>query len=81
MLLATNVLVLVVLLPEPSYVDYNASGRIAIGVVLAFLLCLPAVVAAGRLAQAWIVAVLWLAPWYSCFRPPSSGNSRATWPA
>jgi hypothetical protein len=64
-LLAVNVLVLVVLLPEPSYVDYDASGRITIGVVLAFLLCLRAIAAAGRLAQAWIVAMLWLAPWYA----------------
>ena len=60
-------LVLVVLLPEPSYADYDASGRITIGVVLAFLIALPAVVAAGRLAQAWIVALLWFAPWYSLF--------------
>jgi hypothetical protein len=34
-------------------------------VVLAFLLCLPAVARADRLAQAWIVALLWFAPWYS----------------
>jgi hypothetical protein len=63
--LLANVLVLVVLLPEPSYADYDSSGRIATGVVLAFLLCLPAVARANRLAQAWIVALLWFAPWYS----------------
>jgi hypothetical protein len=63
--LLANVLVLVVLLPEPSYADYDASGRIATGVVLAFLLCLPAVLRAGRAAQAWIVVVLWFAPWYA----------------
>jgi len=63
--LVANVLVLVVLLPEPSYADYDASGRITTGVVLAFLLCLPAVFAARRAAQAWIVIVLWLAPWYA----------------
>ena len=63
--LVANVAVLVVLLPEPSYVDYDASGRIATGVVLAFLLCLPAVVASRRLAPAWIVVVLWFAPWYT----------------
>ena len=63
--LAANVLVLVVLLPEPSYDDYAASGRITLGVVLAFLLCLPAVLARGRAAQAWIVTVLWFAPWYA----------------
>ena len=65
--LAANVLVLVVLLPEPSYADYDASGRITVGVVLAFLVCLPAILSAGRLAQAWIVALFWFAPWYSLF--------------
>jgi hypothetical protein len=34
-------------------------------VVLAFLLCLPAVLARGRVAQIWIVALLWFAPWYA----------------
>jgi hypothetical protein len=63
--LVLNVLVLVVLLPEPSYVGYLASGRIAIGVVVAFLLCLPAVLERGRVAQAWVLFTLWLLPWYS----------------
>ena len=36
-------------------------------VVLAFIVCLPVVMTAGRLAQAWIVALLWFAPWYSLF--------------
>ena len=62
--LAANVVVLVVFLPEPSYAEYRASGRITIGVVLAFLLCLPRVLAAGRAAQAWIIVLLWFAPWY-----------------
>jgi hypothetical protein len=64
LVLAANVVVLVVFLPEPSYAEYRASGRITIGVVLAFLLCLPRVLAAGRTAQAWIVVLLWFAPWY-----------------
>ena len=68
--LVTNVLVLVVLLPKPSYVDYRASGRIATGVVLAFMLCLPSVLRRGWVAQAWIVAALWLLPWYT-FLPDS----------
>ncbi len=63
--LGANVLVLVVLLPEPSYADYLASGRITIGVVLAFLVCLPAIVSAQRLSQAWILVVLWFAPWWT----------------
>jgi hypothetical protein len=64
-LLGANVLVLVVLLPGTSYVNYLASGRIATGVVVAFVLCLPAVLAAGRVAQAWLPVALWLMPWYS----------------
>ena len=64
-MLAANVLVLVVLLPEPSYADWDASGRITTGVVLAFLLCLPAVARAQRLAQAWVLVVLWFSPWWT----------------
>jgi hypothetical protein len=64
-LLAANVLVLVVLLPSTSYVNYLASGRIATGVVVAFVLCLPAVLSAARVAQAWLPVALWLMPWYS----------------
>jgi len=63
--LIANVLFLVVLLPEPSYVGYLASGRIAIGVVLAFLLCLPELFQRGRYTEAWIVLTLWLLPWYT----------------
>jgi hypothetical protein len=63
--LIANVLFLVVLLPEPSYAGYLASGRIAIGVVLAFLLCLPAIFRRGRYTEAWIVLMLWLLPWYT----------------
>jgi hypothetical protein len=65
--LAANVLVLVVLLPAPSYADYTASGRIASGVVLAGVLCFPALARRNLLAQAWIVAALWLMPWYAQF--------------
>ena len=64
-LLAANVLVLVVLLPGTSYINYLASGRIATGVVVAFVLCLPAILSEGRVAQAWLPIVLWLAPWYT----------------
>jgi hypothetical protein len=63
--LVLNVLVLVVLLPAPSYVGYLASGRIAIGVVVAFLLCLPDVLERGRVAQGWVLLTLWLLPLYS----------------
>lgn len=63
--LIVNVLVLVVFLPQPSYVGYLASGRIATGVVIAFLLCLPMLVERGGAAQAWLPIVLWMLPWYS----------------
>jgi hypothetical protein len=59
-----------VLLPRFSYVDYRASGRIATGVILAFMLCLPSLLRRGWVAQTWIVASLWLLPWYT-FLPDS----------
>jgi len=63
--LVVNVVVLVLLLPAPSYVNYLASGRIATGVLVAFLLCLPALLRTDRVAQAWLPIALWLLPWYS----------------
>ena len=64
-LLIVNVVVLVLLLPEPSWAGYLASGRIATGVIVAFLLCVPALLQSGRVAQAWIPIALWLLPWYT----------------
>jgi hypothetical protein len=64
-LLIVNVVVLVLLLPEPSWTGYLASGRIATGVVVAFLLCIPAMLRSGRVAQVWFPIVLWLLPWYT----------------
>src|SRR5262249_7024005 len=64
-LLAANVLILVALLPKPTYVNYLASGRVATGVIVAFLLCVPALVREGRVAQVWLPFALWLLPWYS----------------
>jgi hypothetical protein len=60
-----NVLVLVVLLPDPSYDDYKASGRITTGVLVAFLASLPLLVQ-RRASPAWIwlPLVFWLAPWW-----------------
>jgi hypothetical protein len=65
--LAANVLGLVVFLPAPSYAEIVASSRIALGVVVAFVACLPLVRGADRLLVAAVPAVLWLAPWYSLF--------------
>ena len=62
--LLLNVLVLVVFLPQPSYADYLASGRIATGVILAFMLCLPRILAERRQSEAWPLFVLWLMPLY-----------------
>lgn len=63
--LIVNVVVLVLLLPKPSYVNYLAAGRIATGVIVAFLLCLPALLRSERVAQAWLPIALWLLPWYT----------------
>jgi hypothetical protein len=60
-----NVVVLVLLLPQPSWTGYLASGRIATGVIVAFLLCVPAMLQSGRVAQVWLPIVLWLLPWYT----------------
>ena len=64
-LLIANVVVLVLLLPEPSWAGYLASGRIATGVIVAFLLCVPAMLRSGRVTQVWLPIVLWLLPWYT----------------
>lgn len=60
-LLLANVLLFVVFLPPQSYVDPVAAPRVAIGVVLAGVLCLPAARTVLR-SQAWfaVAAVLWL---------------------
>jgi hypothetical protein len=65
--LGANVLGLVILLPEPSYAEIVASSRIALGVVVAFVACLPFVPRADRILVASMPAILWFAPWYSLF--------------
>ena len=61
--LLANVLLFVVLLPASSYVDQFASTRIATGVLLAALLCLPTFDALTRGRRTWLLAAgaLWLA--------------------
>lgn len=59
-----NTLVLVVMLPAASYVEYAASGRIIAGIVLAAVICLPPLHIAGRTNAAWIAIALWFSPWY-----------------
>lgn len=63
--LIVNVVVLVVLLPTPSWTGYLASGRIATGVIVAFLLCVPAILQSERVANVWLPIVLWSLPWYT----------------
>ena len=64
-LLIVNVVVLVMLLPTPSWTGYLASGRIATGVIVAFLLCVPALLRTDRVADVWLPIVLWSLPWYT----------------
>ena len=65
--LAANVLVLVVLLPAPSYAEILASGRIMLGVIMAFVVCLPLVPQRDRAVLALVPAILWFSPWYWFF--------------
>jgi hypothetical protein len=67
----------VVMLAASSYLEYNAVGRIASGVVLAALCCLPVLVRTSRwphwqplIATAFL---LWLAPWLLLLPIPWQG--------
>lgn len=65
-LLAINALCFVVFVPAPISVDYGASGRSAIGVLVAALLCLPFLRSQqnGRV-WVWSVALVWSYPWFA----------------
>ncbi|HEV2462130.1 MAG TPA: hypothetical protein VGS80_27585 [Ktedonobacterales bacterium] len=60
--LLANVLLFVVLLPTPDYVDFGGTGRITAGVVLGAALCAPAFSRLGHRSRWWtaICAPLWL---------------------
>jgi hypothetical protein len=60
--LLLNILLFVVFLNTKSYVEYYASGRIAIGVVLGALYCLPLFHCLARRIRwwIWVCALLWL---------------------
>ena len=61
LLLLLNVLIFVVFLQSDAYVEIQASARVTVGVVLAALLCLPALNAvAPRRAWFWVCSSLWL---------------------
>jgi hypothetical protein len=57
-----NAIAFVAYLPGPVFVDYGAAGRAALGVVLAFLYCLPAL--QNHPARARIAAFAWSPLWY-----------------
>jgi hypothetical protein len=61
--LTLNVVAFVVLLPKASYVEFVASGRIALGVVVAFVMCIPSIPVRYRALAVALPALLWLAPW------------------
>jgi hypothetical protein len=61
-----NVLFCVVFLPAAAYADIYSTPRIATGVVLAFVLSLPALTAlrpSGRV-WLWLPVIAWMAPWW-----------------
>lgn len=61
--LLANVLLFVLLLPASSYVDQFASTRIATGVLIAALLCVPTFDILTHMRRSWLLAAsaLWLA--------------------
>jgi hypothetical protein len=62
--LALNFVVLVVFLGEPGWSEFVSSGRISYGVVLAFVLCLPAIQPSGRrLLVSVMPACAWAFGW------------------
>jgi hypothetical protein len=60
--LIANILVLVVLLPARSWIDYHAAGRITLGVLVAFCLCVPLIPQRAR-PLALVPAAGWMLPW------------------
>ena len=65
--LLANALVFVVFLPTKAYEDYASAGRISTGVVLAFVLSLPALARVFTTTRAWmwLPTIAWFAPWYT----------------
>ena len=64
--LLANALIFVVFLSAKAYEDYISAGRISTGVVLAFLLSLPALARVFPTTRAWmwLPTIAWFAPWY-----------------
>jgi hypothetical protein len=75
-ILLTNVFLFVVFLAHGSYDSYQGAGRIAAGVVLAALTCLP--ILDGILGRSrwwlWVCSILWFLPW-NMLIPSAIGGS------
>ena len=65
--LLLNAIVLIAFLPKLSYATFQSSGRITLGVVVAYLLCVPHLPVRIRPAAIIVPALLWFAPWDSFF--------------
>jgi hypothetical protein len=64
--LAANALLFVILLPAPPYEDIYASSRVTTGVVMGFVIAIPALTQL-RPSFRWVGAVIvlaWMAPWW-----------------
>lgn len=65
-LFALNAAAFVVFVPRIAEVDYGAAGRIAVGAVLASIICLPSWPRRGfSLVYTASVVLLWSLPWYA----------------
>lgn len=64
--LAGNALALVVLVPPAVFSDYYASLRVGTGVVVAFVVAIPALMALVPRSRTWVwlPVVFWMAPWW-----------------
>ena len=68
--LAANALLFVILLPAPPYEDIYASSRVTTGVVMGFVIAIPALTQL-RPSFRWLGAVIvlaWMAPWWVLYR-------------
>ncbi|SRR5579884_415782 len=65
-LLVGNIVLFVLFLTPSSYGNYTGSGRVAAGVVLCGILCLPLLLRQRQPVPLWLklVPVLWMIPWY-----------------
>jgi hypothetical protein len=64
--LALNVLVLVIFVPQQVFEDEFSSFRVSTGIVVAFVLAIPALASLlpGARAWFWIPAALWMTVWW-----------------